>query len=76
MRKVTKQEFDEYIKNYPRKLDSNYFMEWLDYYDFPSEDYHPKDLEDLYSHKVARHYMNPWGEDEYYIEEKENDNID
>ena len=75
MRKVTKQEFDDYIKNYPKKLDSNYHMEWLDYYDFPPR-YNKTSWEELIKHRVARHHMNPWGEDEYYIEEKENDNID
>lgn len=67
MLRVTKEEFESYTKNYPKKLKSNYFMDWLDYYDFPSENYEPKDLDDLYSYKVARHYCNAFGDDEYYI---------
>lgn len=71
MKQVSRKEFETFIKNYPRKLEKNLFMDWLDYYDFPSDDYQPKDLDDLYSHKVARYY-NSYGETSYYIKE-END---
>lgn len=65
-KEVTKEEFETFIKNYPRKLKSDFFMGWLDYYDFPSENYEPKDLDDLFSHKVARNYCGMGG-DEYYV---------
>ena len=64
-KKVTKEEFETFIKNYPRKLESNFFMDWVDYYDFPSENYEPKDWDDLDSYKVARH-GGMYG-DEYYV---------
>lgn len=54
-KEVTKEEFETFIKNYPRKLESNFFMDWVEYYDFPSENYKPKDLDDLDTYKVARH---------------------
>lgn len=76
MKRVSEKEFISFIENYPRKLKSNYFMDWLDYYDFPSSNYEPKDLVDLYSYKVARCYYNPYGAKEFYIEnieEGEND---
>lgn len=66
MKQVSREEFETFIKNYPRKLTTNFFMDWLDYYDFPSDNYHPKDLDDLYSHKVAR-YHNQYGQESYYI---------
>lgn len=69
LREVTREEFESFIKNYPRKLKSNWFMDWLEYYDFPSKDYKPEDLDDLYSYQVARHYCNVYGDDKYYIKE-------
>lgn len=68
MKQVSREEFETFIKNYPRKLAKNFFMDYLDYYDFPSDDYQPKDLDDLYSHKVARYY-NSYGETSYYVKE-------
>ena len=73
MKKVSREEFEAFIINYPRKLEKNFFMDWLDYYDFPSRDYEPKDLEDLYSYKVARYYCDPYGTLEFYIKDKENE---
>ena len=66
MKQVSKEEFESFIKNYPRKLEINFFMDWWEYYDFPSEDYKPKNLDDLYSHKVAR-YCDTYGQESYYI---------
>lgn len=71
MKQVSREEFEAFIKNYPRKLEKNFFMDWLDYYDFPSSDYEPKDLEDLYLHKVARCHFD-YGEKEFYIEDRGN----
>lgn len=34
MKKVSKKEFDDFIANYPRKLEVDYFMEWYSYNDF------------------------------------------
>lgn len=64
MKEVSKEEFETFIKNYPRKLDCNFFMDWLEYYDFPCADFKPKNLEELYSYKVARHYL---VNEKYYI---------
>ena len=72
MKQVSREEFEAFITNYPRKLEKNFFMDWLDYYDFPSSDYEPKDLEDLYSYKVARYYCSPCGTLEFYIKDEEN----
>ena len=72
-KKVTKEEFESYIKNYPRKLEANFFMDWLDYYDFPSENYEPKDFDDLDSYNVARHYSGMGGEEYYILNEVKND---
>ena len=34
MKEVSKKEFDDFIANYPRKLEVDYFMEWYSYNDF------------------------------------------
>ena len=65
MEKVTKEEFERFIKDYPKPLETNFFMDWLDYYDFP-KDFKSNSLEETYSHKVARHYFG-YGYEEYYI---------
>lgn len=38
-RECTKEEFDAFLENYPRKLESDFFMDSIGYYDFSlSED--------------------------------------
>lgn len=38
-RECTKEEFEEFLKNYPRKLEADFFMNSIGYYDFSlSED--------------------------------------
>jgi hypothetical protein len=59
---VTKQEFDEYLKNYPRKYEANSFMGYTDYYDFTDK----KDDEPHWYYKIARHYYD-YGYDGYYL---------
>jgi len=66
-KKVTKEEFEKFIENYPRPLERNFFMDWLDFYDFPN-DIQPKSLEELYSYKVARIFRCGYEDDEFFIE--------
>lgn len=67
MKRVTEEEFNKFIQEYPRELESNFFMDWEDYYDFNGKS--PKDLGELYSYKVARKYFGWYGK-EYYIKEE------
>ena len=73
MKKVTKEEYDAFIENYPRKLKSNFFMDWIEHYDFPYEPSEPMELEELYSYKVARHFLAYDGKDKYYIKSENED---
>ena len=60
--KVTKEEFRNYLKNYPGEVKPNAFMGYADYYDFEKM----KDGDSHYDYKVARHYID-YGADDYYL---------
>ena len=68
MKKVNRAEFDDFIVNYPRPLERNFFMDWLEYYDFP-ENVEIHSIEELHSYCVAREYCGPWDDSEQYIRE-------
>ena len=38
MREVSKEEFEEFIKNYPNKLEKDYYMDWFSWNDFTLND--------------------------------------
>lgn len=60
--KVSKEEFKEYLDNYPGKVVSNAFMGYKDYYDFESI----KDGEPLWNYMVARIYFD-FGAEDYLL---------
>ena len=60
--KVTKEEFNEYLKNYPSPYDFNTFMRYQDYYDFEKR----KRDEPHWNYKIARYYFDS-GADDYYL---------
>jgi len=66
-KKVTEKEFKKFIEDYPRPLELDCFMGWLEYFDFP-KGIQPKSLEELFSYKVARVYRG-YGDDEYFIKD-------
>lgn len=53
--KVTKEEFDTFLKNYPRKLEADFYMDYWSFYDWSLSSEHTEC-------KVA---MEGWGD--YYI---------
>ena len=59
---VTKDEFNEYLKNYPSPYKVNTFMGYQDYYDFEKQ----KDGEAHWNYKIARYYFD-FGADIYYL---------
>lgn len=69
-RQVTEKEFIDFIKNYPRKLEVNFFMDWFDYYDFP-ENFESTCYEDTLNCMVARKCIDYDGGYHYYIVERE-----
>ena len=69
-KQVSKKEFKRFIERYPRMLKTHFIFEWLDYYDFP-KDFNSTDLEEVYSHIVAREYHGR-NEIEYYIKTRNN----
>lgn len=59
---VTKDEFNEYLKNYPSPYEVNTFMGYQDYYDFEKR----KKDEPHWNYKIARYYFD-YGADIYYL---------
>lgn len=71
-KEVTKNEFLEFVGNYPRKLESNFFMDWRDFYDFP-DGYKTSGLDDLYLYIVARVFYDV-ADNKYYIKDNDKKN--
>jgi len=60
--KVTEEEFQRYLKEYPAKVESNAFMGYVDYYDFSKKE----EKTSHYNYMIARHYID-YGADDYLL---------
>ena len=69
MIKVDEKQFRDYLKTYPNEWESNFFMNWTDYYDFSLKG-DATGLEALDKCKIARKYFGYEGV-EYYIPSEE-----
>ena len=61
-KKVSKDDFCKFLKNYPRHITRNMFMGWFDYYDF----YNYNEKVETRKYKVARIY-DEYGAEEHYL---------
>ena len=70
--KVNEDEYLKFLKEYPRNWEQNFFMDWLDTYDFLRADPTAEAFKKLEQSLIARKYLG-YDEIKYYIINAEHD---